>query len=97
MKDPAGGVCKEEAAEEEEEGGRREEDRSPRGGSGGGPGCRIEDLRKVNSAEKRSIIVFLEQPPALQLEVFSSRWTCCKLWRLFKGSCLSGNLTTVDG
>ncbi|KAM5323771.1 uncharacterized protein AAES06_016584 isoform 3-T5 [Glossophaga mutica] len=68
MKDPAGGVCKEEAAEEEEEGGRREEDRSPRGGSGGGPGCRIEDLRKVNSAEKRSIIVFLEQPPALQLE-----------------------------
>ncbi|XP_053775673.1 uncharacterized protein [Desmodus rotundus] len=40
--------------------------------------CRIEDLKKVNSAEKRSVIVFLEQPLALQLEVFSSRWTCWK-------------------
>lgn len=45
MKDPAGGVCKEEAEEakeeEEEEGGRREEDRSPRGGSGGGRPLRV--------------------------------------------------------
>lgn len=32
----------------------------------------------VDSAEKRSVIVFLEQPRALEVEVSASLW-CCPL------------------
>lgn len=85
MKDPAGGVCKEEAEEEEaEEGGQRvlsltllPTHKKPPSWGRTTPvlipslekRCRVEDLGKVNSAEKRSIIVFLERPLALQLEI----------------------------
>ncbi|TEA41760.1 hypothetical protein DBR06_SOUSAS35210009 [Sousa chinensis] len=46
----------------------------PRGRDAGPWGVGIEALRMVDSAEKRSVIVFPEQPKALEVEVSARLW-----------------------
>eukprot|EP00069_Balaena_mysticetus_P014678 bmy_08822T0 len=48
----------------------------PRGRDAGPCDVGIEALRMVDSSEKRSVIVFPEQPKALEVEVSARLWYC---------------------